>query len=737
MERSIRLVLFLLFSAPLQVAAVTVYINVNRQPVCNYAIGQLTAVASGGVGPYSYLWSNGATTATIINLTAGPYSVTVTDFNLDQAVANVDLTSTNYSIQSPGQYGLCAASAAMVVSNEIIAQGQFTPTLPFFVNGSPMMEFPPDFITSWESYFVAPFIPSMGYGQWYQFPFADGAGCTGTIETSVGWPVQWPSLSVLDVQGSCSGGNNGSITFHTGLEGHNQITQVVLRNAQHQTVPGGYFPAGSQAYTSVAGNLAPGDYWLVQFMSMSAFLPSTGCGDSVMVTVPDLGNTCGNVKGTAFMDYDLNCTRQSNEPYVPGSVVEILPGPYYAMTNGSGLYTTNLPFGNYTAEQQSLTVTEHCAGSPVPFALTAGAGLSTVNMPDTSLVPLDAMLTSASGPARPGFQFQVALGSTNLTPAGSGSTTLTFTFDPLVSFVSASPAGTVVGNTVTWNQSQLTAFQQRTVQVYLQVPPDIGLLGTVLNNSAALTTVNADANTTNNSVILPVIITGAYDPNDKIATTSSGYSTSLYYIDGDEWIDYTIRFQNTGTDTAFHVVITDTIAPELDLGSFVAGAASHGYTVDIRNGNTLRFAFYNIQLPDSNVNELRSHGFVSFRIRPSLPLLPGTVIENTANIFFDFNPPVITDPSVLVAEFSTGVDGERANALIVAPNPTSGEVRITSTSGAIAQVTLFTLDGRMMMNAMPNASMATLSTERLPSGLYLLQVDHANGATSRTRLMKH
>jgi hypothetical protein len=41
--------------------------------------GSASVVASGGTGPYTYLWSNGATTASISGLTAGPYSVTVTD----------------------------------------------------------------------------------------------------------------------------------------------------------------------------------------------------------------------------------------------------------------------------------------------------------------------------------------------------------------------------------------------------------------------------------------------------------------------------------------------------------------------------------------------------------------------------------------------------------------------------------------------------------------------------------
>src|SRR5690606_8518432 len=103
-----------------------------------------------------------------------------------------------------------------------------------------------------------------------------------------------------------------------------------------------------------------------------------------------------------------------------------------------------------------------------------------------------------------------------------------------------------------------------------------------------------------------------------------------------EWIDYTIRFQNTGTDTAFNVLITDTLPAYLDPGSFVVGAASHNFTWELRDAGTLKFSFPDILLPDSNANEAASHGFVSFRIKPREPVLPGTMIENFANIYFDF-----------------------------------------------------------------------------------------------------
>src|SRR5690606_9507667 len=52
--------------------------NVN----CNGASdGSGTVTAAGGTAPYTYMWSNGMTTATANNLTAGNYSVTITDDN--------------------------------------------------------------------------------------------------------------------------------------------------------------------------------------------------------------------------------------------------------------------------------------------------------------------------------------------------------------------------------------------------------------------------------------------------------------------------------------------------------------------------------------------------------------------------------------------------------------------------------------------------------------------------------
>ncbi|HMZ50138.1 MAG TPA: SprB repeat-containing protein, partial [Flavobacteriales bacterium] len=62
MNRPLRTLLLLAICHTTPLFALTVNISVNVFPTCNYPSGQLHANASGGVGPYSYLWSNGATT---------------------------------------------------------------------------------------------------------------------------------------------------------------------------------------------------------------------------------------------------------------------------------------------------------------------------------------------------------------------------------------------------------------------------------------------------------------------------------------------------------------------------------------------------------------------------------------------------------------------------------------------------------------------------------------------------
>ncbi|MEL7248017.1 MAG: hypothetical protein AAFO03_06350 [Bacteroidota bacterium] len=136
-------------------------------------------------------------------------------------------------------------------------------------------------------------------------------------------------------------------------------------------------------------------------------------------------------------------------------------------------------------------------------------------------------------------------------------------------------------------------------------------------------------------------ITAAYDPNDKQAEPF-GYGEE-HYILPDRSLEYTIRFQNTGNDTAQTVIIRDTLSEFLDLSTLRAGVSSHPYRLQLDSANAIAFVFEDILLPDSTTNLEASQGFVEYIVRPRTDTPLGTRIENTAAIYFDVNPPIFTN----------------------------------------------------------------------------------------------
>ncbi|SNC61671.1 conserved repeat domain-containing protein/Por secretion system C-terminal sorting domain-containing protein [Hymenobacter gelipurpurascens] len=225
-------------------------------------------------------------------------------------------------------------------------------------------------------------------------------------------------------------------------------------------------------------------------------------------------------------------------------------------------------------------------------------------------------------------------------------------------------------------------------------------------------------------------ILDSYDPNDKHVLPAG--LTAQHYTPTNTALRYQVRFQNTGNDVAYRVVVVDTLDAGLDISTLQVGAVSHPYHLSITGQArpVLTFTFDNILLPDSSHNLLGSNGFVQFSIQPRSGLAPKASIENFADIFFDYNEPVRTNttlnrifdvpPSVvpgleLAAKdvvVSPGISGfspaqGRAGTLVTitgqhfAPSTTGNQVRFQGTAAQILQVTPTSLTVRVPAGATP------------------------------------
>ena len=227
---------------------------------------------------------------------------------------------------------------------------------------------------------------------------------------------------------------------------------------------------------------------------------------------------------------------------------------------------------------------------------------------------------------------------------------------------------------------------------------------------------------------------GAYDPNDKQGFPR-GYGDDNRIAPGQD-LEYLIRFQNTGTDTAFTVRIADTLSTWLDPASIVPGASSHLYSWSLSGEGIVTFLFENILLPDSNTNLAGSQGFVSFRIRQREQVPLNTVILNSAAIYFDFNAPVITNET----RHTIGVDilndapvpakPLTAEASVqVSPNPATDEAIFRLRRGAFQGHRMMVTDavGRVVHSGTANGDVYRWRVQGLPRGWYAWQVLDGKG----------
>lgn len=226
-------------------------------------------------------------------------------------------------------------------------------------------------------------------------------------------------------------------------------------------------------------------------------------------------------------------------------------------------------------------------------------------------------------------------------------------------------------------------------------------------------------------------IGGSWDPNEKLAFPE-GFK-SQHFIEQNTPIDYQIGFQNTGTDTAFTVILRDTLDKSLDISTLQMGVSSHAFTWELTGKNVLTMTFNNINLVDSFKNEAKSHGFIKFRIHQKKDVPLGTVINNQAAIYFDFNSPIFTNTTFhtvgknfLTVSVETVVD--KKTTIRVSPNPFSEHTTFElDPSVKTAIFELFDLNGRLLRREKFNNNRFEFQKQDLPTGIFIFKIATLDG----------
>lgn len=395
---------------------------------------------------------------------------------------------------------------------------------------------------------------------------------------------------------------------------------------------------------------------------------------------------------------------------------------YYDVQAGNNSFTPVIENPSYFTISPPNASVNLSAANPLlvrDFCLTA---IGTHNDLQVSLIALE--------DARPGFNASYKIIYKNAgTHSQNGSISLNYG-DVVMDLVSSNPVvSSQTTNYLNWNFSNLLPFESREIVITMNInspaetPPVNAGNGLIF---VANITGAADETPANNTSQLTQTVVGSLDPNDK--TCTEGASLPLYNVGKD--LHYVIRFENTGTANAEFVVIRDIIdTTKFEINTLTPLSGSHPFTTKISNTNKVEFIFENINLPFDDAN---NDGYVSFKIKTKPTLTEGTVINNTADIFFDYNLPITTNTYATTVFQPLGTaDFEFNNAFVLSPVPTKNRLTITAKKDIVmSSVSIYNTLGQLVQT-ITNPS-ESIDVSGLKTGNYFIKILSDKGtATSK------
>lgn len=661
-------------------------VTVSSLPMINAGVDQTicygTSVTLTGSGGAVYTWNNGVTNGVSFTPTSTTtFTVVGTSANGCTNSDQVVVTVAQLPIVNAGpDLNLCTGSALTIPGSGALTY-----------NWSPA--------TGLNSTNIANPIATPTVTTTYTLTGVSSMGCIGTDQITVSVLPIAPTPPTASIDSSiCNDGMIQLVSSQTG-------TSIIWQNG-----------STSPQLT----NLSPGTY-------SGNYTDGNGCTISLSYSVPlsTLGGNCPEITGSVFLDYDHNCTINGSDTPLENQVVLANPGNYLTLTDQDGNYSFSLPIGTYTIQQQlnSPSLLNGCTASYTVPLLSSSDSIGNINFMDTLTNPIDVYSTFYASQLVPGFNFIAIPQYYSVTPGIAVQSLNAWIKIPQgVTLLSWSYPYTQSNDTLYFSLSGYgSTFNTMSFVTSTSLP-----LGSMVTFCTGIEIVPGELNISNNIYCQSSIVTGAFDPNDKRMFLNGEQSDSSIYLT-DQTLDYIIRFQNTGTAPAHNIYVLDTILSTLDLNTFQFVSSSHNSSVSILDGNVLKFNFPQIMLPDSTNNEPESHGFVHYRIRQNNQNSLGTVINNTAHIYFDFNEAVVTNTTYdIIVVDDLNLDEVQLFNVKLYPNPTESIVNIES-ENVIDIISVYSSNGQLVKQFTPTSQKATIDLSELNQGVYLLELNCEKG----------
>ncbi|WP_299116814.1 T9SS type A sorting domain-containing protein [uncultured Winogradskyella sp.] len=449
-------------------------------------------------------------------------------------------------------------------------------------------------------------------------------------------------------------------------------------------------------------------------------------GDFQLMWLENLGLSSNEINGTLLLDLDNDGCNEGDAPFSNHLVIA---------DNGVNQYGTFTGFnGIYQLFIEEPGIFDTTVTHQFQDLLTVGPTSVSLDLNDlnTSITQdfcveangiindLEVAVFPTSEEARPGFETSYRIIYTNSgAQIESGIIRFEFT-DALLNFVSASePVFNTTFGEIQFQYFNLDPFETRFIDINMIVePPPIAVGGDELTIFSFIAGVSEnDATPSNNSHGFKQFLVNSYDPND--ITVLEG--EEIFIDDADEYLHYLIRFQNTGTASAININVEHQLDDKLDWQTMRLQSLSHNGRAEIINGSMINFIFDDIHLPDSTSNEPDSHGYIAYKIKPKSNVVIGDIFSGVADIYFDFNPPIITNTVNTEIIETLDVNEFDKEEVRIYPNPAKNKLEVSS-NRIIDRLTITDINGRQLNSVQLSVTDYNLDVSNLSKGIYFLEI---------------